>query len=73
MNGPKEVLDKTEHCQIAVVVASLAAVEVLWEMDEDAVKNCVATAGYKFFVLGISIVDFYPVFRIENYSIAIFN
>jgi len=46
LNGPKEVLDKTEHCQIAVVVASLAAVEVLWEMDEDAVKNCVATAGF---------------------------
>ena len=23
-----------------------AAVEVLWEIDEDAVKNCVATAGF---------------------------
>ena len=52
LNGPKEVLDKTEHCQIAVVVASLAAVEVLWEMDEDAVKNCVATAGHNSLSLG---------------------
>ena len=46
LNGPKELLDRTEHCQVAVVVSSLAAVEALWEIDENAVKNCVATAGF---------------------------
>lgn len=46
LNGPKELLDKTEYCQPAVLVASLAAVEVLWEIDENAVKNCVASAGF---------------------------
>ena len=46
LNGPKETLDQTEFCQPAVVVTSLAAVEALWETDETAVKNCVATAGF---------------------------
>ena len=44
--GPKETLDRTEYCQPAILVASLAAVEALWEYDEDAVKNCIATAGF---------------------------
>ena len=44
--GPKETLDMTEYCQPAVVVSSLAAIEALWEVDEDAVKHCVATAGF---------------------------
>ena len=30
----------------SILIALLAAVEVLWEIDEDAVKNCVATAGF---------------------------
>lgn len=46
LEGPKETLDRTEHCQAAIMVSSLAAVEALWEQDEDAVKNCVATAGF---------------------------
>ena len=46
LNGPKETLDKTEFCQPAVVVSSLAAIEALWETEERAVKNCVATAGF---------------------------
>ena len=46
LEGPKSQLDRTEYCQPAVVVSSLAAVEVLWEIDGDAVKNCVATAGF---------------------------
>ena len=29
-----------------ILIPLSAAVEVLWEMDEDAVKNCVATAGF---------------------------
>lgn len=31
---------------MAIFVSSLAAVEALWETDENAVKNCVATAGF---------------------------
>lgn len=44
--GPKSTLDRTEYCQPAIMVSSLAAIEALWEMDENAVKNCVATAGF---------------------------
>ncbi len=44
--GPKQRLDETLYCQPATVVTSLACVEALWTQDEDAVKNCIATAGF---------------------------
>ena len=46
LNGPKEELDKTAHCQPAVVVSSLAALEFLYEEEPEAIHNCVATAGF---------------------------
>jgi [acyl-carrier-protein] S-malonyltransferase len=46
LEGPKETLDSTKYCQPAILVSSLAAVESLWELDSDSVKNCVATAGF---------------------------
>jgi hypothetical protein len=45
-NGPKEELDKTIHCQPAVMVCSLAAVERLKEERPMAIESCVATAGF---------------------------
>ncbi|XP_063239201.1 probable malonyl-CoA-acyl carrier protein transacylase, mitochondrial [Bacillus rossius redtenbacheri] len=44
--GPQRELDRTERCQPAVLVCSLAAVERLKEERPAAVHNCVATAGY---------------------------
>ncbi|KAI4876054.1 hypothetical protein NFI96_030103 [Prochilodus magdalenae] len=46
LNGPEEDLMKTVHCQPAVFVASLAAVERLNHENPDAIENCVATAGF---------------------------
>ncbi|CAG2058451.1 unnamed protein product [Timema podura] len=46
LKGPKEQLDRTEFCQPAVLVCSLAAVEKLKEERPSAVENCVATAGF---------------------------
>lgn len=45
-NGPKEELDKTVHCQPAVMVCSLAAVERLKEERPRAIESCIATAGF---------------------------
>lgn len=45
-NGPKEELDKTIHCQPAVMVCSLAAVERLREERPMAIESCIATAGF---------------------------
>jgi [acyl-carrier-protein] S-malonyltransferase len=44
--GPKEELDKTVHCQPAVMVCSLAAVERLREERPRAIESCMATAGF---------------------------
>lgn len=44
--GPKSELDKTCHCQLAVLVTSLAAVEKLKEENPEAIEKCVATAGF---------------------------
>uniref|UniRef100_A0AAY4EMF5 Malonyl-CoA-acyl carrier protein transacylase, mitochondrial n=1 Tax=Denticeps clupeoides TaxID=299321 RepID=A0AAY4EMF5_9TELE len=46
LNGPEEVLMKTIHCQPAVFVTSLAAVERLGQENPAAIENCVATAGF---------------------------
>ncbi|KAG7456252.1 hypothetical protein MATL_G00249670 [Megalops atlanticus] len=46
LNGPEEELMKTVHCQPAVFVTSLAAVERLNHEIPSAVENCVAAAGF---------------------------
>ena len=45
LNGPLEKLDRTEFCQPAVVVASLAAAERLRQMNEEAISACIGAAG----------------------------
>ncbi|CAH1270274.1 MCAT [Branchiostoma lanceolatum] len=46
LNGPQEELNKTVHCQPAVFLTSLAAVERLREDNPMAVETCVAAAGF---------------------------
>lgn len=46
LEGPREMLNKTLHCQAAVLVTSLAALERLRSTQPWAIENCVATAGF---------------------------
>jgi len=46
LEGPQDALDKTRFCQPAVVVASLAAVEGLFDQNPRFVKDCVKVAGF---------------------------
>ncbi|KAB1270508.1 Malonyl-CoA-acyl carrier protein transacylase; mitochondrial [Camelus dromedarius] len=46
LHGPQEALDRTVHCQPAVFVASLAAVEKLNHLQPTVIENCVAAAGF---------------------------
>ncbi|KAM6216500.1 malonyl-CoA-acyl carrier protein transacylase, mitochondrial [Rhynchocyon petersi] len=46
LRGPREALDRTVHCQPAVFVASLAAVEKLHHLQPEVIENCVAAAGF---------------------------
>lgn len=46
IEGPKEKLDKTIFAQPAIVVCSLAALEMLKDQRPNAIDNCVATAGF---------------------------
>ncbi|XP_057599421.1 malonyl-CoA-acyl carrier protein transacylase, mitochondrial [Hippopotamus amphibius kiboko] len=46
LHGPQEALDRTVHCQPAVFVASLAAVEKLHHLQPAVIENCVAAAGF---------------------------
>ncbi|XP_029809971.1 malonyl-CoA-acyl carrier protein transacylase, mitochondrial, partial [Suricata suricatta] len=46
LRGPQEALDRTVHCQPAVFVASLAAVEKLHHLQPAVIENCVAAAGF---------------------------
>lgn len=46
LEGPKNKLDKTEYCQPATVVCSLAAVEELKEKYPLALSNCAGAAGF---------------------------
>lgn len=46
LEGPEVELQKTVHCQPAVFVASLAAVERLHHENPKAVETCVAAAGF---------------------------
>ncbi|XP_076578850.1 malonyl-CoA-acyl carrier protein transacylase, mitochondrial isoform X1 [Chaetodon auriga] len=46
LDGPEEELMKTVHCQPAVFVTSLAAVERLSHENPEAIETCVAAAGF---------------------------
>ncbi|XP_004610794.2 malonyl-CoA-acyl carrier protein transacylase, mitochondrial [Sorex araneus] len=46
LHGPREALDRTVHCQPAVFVASLAAVEKLQQEQPAVIEGCVAAAGF---------------------------
>lgn len=46
LDGPEEDLMKTVHCQPAVFVTSLAAVEKLNHVNPKAIESCVAAAGF---------------------------
>lgn len=46
LEGPEEELMKTVHCQPAVFVTSLAAVERLNQVNPEAIETCVAAAGF---------------------------
>ncbi|XP_006108068.1 malonyl-CoA-acyl carrier protein transacylase, mitochondrial isoform X1 [Myotis lucifugus] len=46
LRGPQEALDRTAHCQPAVFVASLAAVEKLQHLQPAVIESCVAAAGF---------------------------
>ncbi|CAG5124881.1 unnamed protein product [Candidula unifasciata] len=46
LRGPKSELDKTVHCQPAVVITSLAAIEKCREEHPNAVEKCVTAAGF---------------------------
>ncbi|XP_030006764.1 malonyl-CoA-acyl carrier protein transacylase, mitochondrial [Sphaeramia orbicularis] len=46
LEGPEEELMKTVHCQPAVFVTSLAAVEKLNHINPTAIETCVAAAGF---------------------------
>ncbi|XP_019337257.1 malonyl-CoA-acyl carrier protein transacylase, mitochondrial isoform X1 [Alligator mississippiensis] len=46
LHGPQTELDRTVHCQPAVFVSSLAAVEKLSHQRPDVIENCVAAAGF---------------------------
>ncbi|XP_055993495.1 malonyl-CoA-acyl carrier protein transacylase, mitochondrial [Sorex fumeus] len=46
LQGPREALDRTVHCQPAVFVASLAAVEKLRAQQPAVIEGCVAAAGF---------------------------
>lgn len=45
LNGPLEQLDRTEFCQAAVVVTSLAAAERLRHQNEEALSACIGAVG----------------------------
>ena len=46
LEGPQSSLNQTLHCQAAVVVTSLAAIERLYHEDPKIVERCVAAAGF---------------------------
>lgn len=46
LKGPKEELNKTVHCQPAILVCSLAAVEQLKDETPSVIEKCIAAAGF---------------------------
>eukprot|EP00397_Hematodinium_sp_SG-2012_P030139 GEMP01031899.1.p1 GENE.GEMP01031899.1~~GEMP01031899.1.p1 ORF type:complete len:571 (+),score=70.67 GEMP01031899.1:144-1856(+) len=48
LKGPLDKISRTEFCQPAILVASLAAVEMLRQENPEKVDNCQAVAGFSF-------------------------
>ncbi|XP_074083206.1 malonyl-CoA-acyl carrier protein transacylase, mitochondrial [Macrotis lagotis] len=46
LRGPREALERTAHCQPALYVVSLAALEALRHRRPEVIENCVAAAGF---------------------------
>lgn len=46
LDGPQEKLNKTQFNQVATVISSLAALEIIREEKPKVFESCVATAGY---------------------------
>ena len=46
LDGPRDTLNQTLFCQPAVLVTSLACLEKLKATQPEAVKSCIATAGF---------------------------
>lgn len=44
--GPEDKLNKTVHCQPAILVTSLASLELLKKHRKDAIESCIGTAGF---------------------------
>lgn len=44
--GPEQKLNKTVYCQPAIMVTSLASLELLKKHRPDAIKSCIGTAGF---------------------------
>lgn len=64
LKGPKGTLDKTIHCQPAVMVTSLACLEKLKATSPKVLNSCVATAGFS--VGEISALVFAGALSFEN-------
>lgn len=43
--GPEQKLNKTLYCQPAIMVTSLASLELLKRHRNDAIQSCIGTAG----------------------------
>ncbi|XP_043823226.1 malonyl-CoA-acyl carrier protein transacylase, mitochondrial [Dromiciops gliroides] len=46
LRGPREELERTVHCQPALYVVSLAALEALRHRQPEVIETCVAAAGF---------------------------
>lgn len=44
--GPEDKLNKTIYCQPAILVTSLASLEMLKKYRKDAIECCIGTAGF---------------------------
>lgn len=44
--GPEQKLNKTVYCQPAIIVTSLASLELLKKHRPDAIESCIGTAGF---------------------------
>lgn len=44
--GPENKLNQTVHCQPAIMVTSLACLELLKKHRPDAIESCIGTAGF---------------------------
>lgn len=44
--GPEDKLNKTVYCQPAILVTSLASLELLKKHQRNAIESCIGTAGF---------------------------